>query len=134
MGYIVEPSEEMGEYSVETRGGTFYLSGASLFQHAYEGADVPEHVIHVYPTTGPTVKASAGTIEVLTADIPKIRAALDQVEAVARLGGSSYHQQRPDREAIEARWREQEQREEEAAALRQQAAELEQRARQLVSE
>lgn len=72
MGYIPESTPEMGEYSVEVRSshGTFYLRG-----------DLKEHAITVYAHTDEP--CPPGTCEILLADIPKIRAALDLVERVA---------------------------------------------------
>lgn len=80
MGYILESTEAMGEYSVEVRRESFYLRGASLFDHDFEGAPIPDHVIYLYPSSGPTSKERAGTVEIELRDIPKIRAALDAIE------------------------------------------------------
>lgn len=65
MGYVAEPTPRMGEYSVEVRRESFYLRG-----------DLHAHRVFIYPWG----EEGDGTVEFLTADIPKIRAALDQVE------------------------------------------------------
>lgn len=68
MGMILESTKEMGEYSVEVRRESFYL----------RGMDGSRHHITVYPHTDRPV--SAGTVEILTEDIPKLRACLDAIE------------------------------------------------------
>lgn len=60
MGYCPTPKPEMGEFSTEIRRESFYIRGP---MEAYAG-------------DGPGI----GTVEINTADIPKIRAVLDQVE------------------------------------------------------
>jgi hypothetical protein len=88
MGYIPQPTPEMGEYSVEVRRESFYLMGE------YNGPTDEEwkhersqpgfkyrkrrHGIVVYENDD----TGQGTVEILTEDIPKIRAALDLVERV----------------------------------------------------
>lgn len=100
MGMILESTPEMGEYNVEVRSESFYISGED---HTFAKADLPcpgagcdvvgehrhsggieyrkvEHSIFVYGD-----RSGQGTAEILIADIPKIRAALDEIEAyVAR--------------------------------------------------
>ena len=117
MGKILEPTPEMGEYKVEVRRESFYISGSTntvwckfpalgnpvvvnsylrkkgistvdegnvLFDDSEEkpGDDwsfslvARRHGIWLYETE-PT---GQGTAEILLEDIPKIRAALDQVE------------------------------------------------------
>lgn len=76
MGYVAEPTPEMGEYSVEVRSESFYIRGGD----SYKGP--VEHGIYVYPNPYPD--GHQGTAEILLEDIPKIRAALDQVERVMR--------------------------------------------------
>lgn len=98
MGYVAIPTDEMGEYSVEVRRESFYLAGEYPFvqigtkpcpsgcdvigkhEHAEYGYVKQRHAITVYP---PTPDFSQGTVEILIEDIPKIRAALDQVERIA---------------------------------------------------
>lgn len=69
MGMQLDPTPEMGEYSVEVRRESFYLQGE------YTGDGQKRHAIHVYPDP-----CGQGNVEILIEDIPKIRAALDQVE------------------------------------------------------
>ncbi len=69
MGVLLDSTPEMGEYSVEIRRESFYLRG----QDTYDGEK--RHAIHVYPDS-----CGQGNVEILLEDIPKIRAALDQVE------------------------------------------------------
>lgn len=76
MGMILESTPEMGEYSVEVRRESFYLRGAD----SYDGEQ--RHAINLYPSPHPD--GSQGTVEILTEDIPKIRAALDAVERYLR--------------------------------------------------
>lgn len=73
MGCIVESTPAMGEYHVEVRRESFYLQGID---------PDPErrHTIFVYPDVDGN---GDGVAEILIADIPKIRAALDEVERVA---------------------------------------------------
>ena len=77
MGYCPDPSPDMGEYSIEVRNESFYLRG-----------EQPKHVdsrhgIYLYLSTYESgEKARQGTCEILIEDIPKIRAALDQVERI----------------------------------------------------
>lgn len=77
MGFVAEPTPEMGEYSVEVRRESFYLRGEDAYGKSR--ADAPRHGITVNPTPG---EHGQGTVEILIEDIPKIRAALDQVEAI----------------------------------------------------
>lgn len=65
MGMILESTSQMGEYSVEVRRESFYLRGDG------------RHVIFVYPNREDD---SFGTVEILTEDINKIRACLDEIE------------------------------------------------------
>ncbi len=71
MGMMLDPTPEMGEYSVEVRSESFYLTGAD----SYNQTHIP-HTIGVYPSG----TSDSGTVEIEIADIPKIRTALDQVE------------------------------------------------------
>lgn len=100
MGYLPQPTEEMGEYSVEVRHESFYLFGEDPFvpggtepchrstcdvvgdhEHWAKGTyEKKRHGIYVYPN--PVVDGAQGSIELLIEDIPKIRAALDQVGRV----------------------------------------------------
>lgn len=66
MGYVAEPDPAMGEYSVEVRRESFYLRGSG-----------ERHAIYIYESP---IRHGTGTAELLIEDIPKIRAALDQVE------------------------------------------------------
>jgi len=83
MGFILEPTPEMGEYSGEVRRESFYLRGEDVYDYAYNDAPLPRHAIIVYPVQGSSgrVATQAGTVELLLEDIPKIRAVLDAVEA-----------------------------------------------------
>lgn len=83
MGYCADPTPEMGEYSVEVRGESFMLRGEEP-RTAY---DASRHGIFLYPTFK---GGRQGSVEILIEDIPKIRAALDQVEAVL-VGGRPSH-------------------------------------------
>jgi hypothetical protein len=81
MGYCAQPTPDMGEYSVEVRHESFILRG----EDSYEGEK--EHGLFVWavPAGG-----HQGSVEILLADIPKIRAALDQAERIGagrRLAG-----------------------------------------------
>lgn len=69
MGMCLDPTPEMGEYSVEVRRESFYLQGENTFDGE------KRHAIHTYPDA-----CGQGNVEILIEDIPKIRAALDQVE------------------------------------------------------
>lgn len=69
----------MGEYSVEVRRESFYLRGEDCYEAENNGGAYPRHVIYHYGTR-------AGTVEILIEDIPKIRAALDQVERISKEG------------------------------------------------
>lgn len=69
MGMILDPTPEMGEYRIEVRRESFYL----------HSTDRNRHCLTVYPHTDDPVPS--GTVEILLEDIPKIRAALDQVES-----------------------------------------------------
>jgi len=73
MGYYAHPTPAMGEYSVEVRSESFILRG----EDSYLGEK--EHGIFVWavPSNG-----RQGSVEILLADIPKIRAALDQAERI----------------------------------------------------
>lgn len=133
MGYIPQPTAEMGEYSIEVRRESFYLMGEDVYDVVFEGAEEPRHIIHFYPNVKPAdgepvseddldmllhvvsgslgslsgvvhtawkrleaelARARAaeghyrerlvncGTVEILTEDIPKIRACFDLVERV----------------------------------------------------
>lgn len=66
----LDPIPEMGEYIVEVRRESFYLQGLGK-----------RHAIIVYPDVD---DQNTGVVEILLEDIPKIRAALDQVEAYCR--------------------------------------------------
>lgn len=74
MGYVAQPTPEMGEYSVEVRSESFYLMGEDSY-----GKDSVPHGIFVYLNH----ESRQGTAEILIEDIPKIRAALDQAERIA---------------------------------------------------
>jgi hypothetical protein len=98
MGYLPEPTPEMGEYWVEVRRESFYLGGQDPYvpgdaipcpgqgctvigdhKHRGEGKYMPvRHGITLYMSPN----GRQGTAEILIEDIPKIRAALDQVERV----------------------------------------------------
>jgi hypothetical protein len=73
MGYCAKPTTDMGEYSVEVRSESFILRG----EDSYLGEK--EHGLFVWavPHDG-----RQGSVEILLADIPKIRAALDQAERI----------------------------------------------------
>lgn len=71
MGFIPEPTLEMGEYTVEVRRESFYLRGAET------KAGAERHAIWIYPDLR---FERQGMVEILIEDIPKIRAALDLVE------------------------------------------------------
>jgi hypothetical protein len=77
MGTILDQTPEMGEYSVEVRRESFYLRGEA----SHEGKG--EHAIYVYETNA----SGRGSVEIITADISKIRAALDAVERFVRERG-----------------------------------------------
>ena len=116
MGYIIDSTPEMGEYHVEVRRASFYLSGdanmvwyrptptcrrdpifpiheeddASDFELSDDqvkpgkgwefGSATRTHGIYVYQDA----ESRQGTAEILIEDIPKIRAALDQVESYVK--------------------------------------------------
>jgi hypothetical protein len=73
MGMCLSPTPEMGEYSVEVRRESFYLRGEDSYLVE------KRHAIELYPSSQDG-RHSQGTVEILIEDIPKIRAALDQVE------------------------------------------------------
>jgi hypothetical protein len=73
MGMQLEQTPEMGEYIVEVRRESFYIQGIS-------GQRENKHTIFVYPDVD---GHGDGVAEILIADIPKIRAALDEVERYA---------------------------------------------------
>lgn len=79
MGMILETTPDMGEYSVEVRKESFYLSGENNAEIANDELRyVPRrHSVTVYPADE---TVNQGTIELLIEDIPKIRACLDNVE------------------------------------------------------
>ncbi len=86
MGQIIERTEDMGEYGGEIRENSFLLRGASDFESWHNGQPLPPaHMIFVYPRVREGVDASdvsrIGSVEIDIADIPKIRAVLDAVEA-----------------------------------------------------
>jgi hypothetical protein len=74
MGHLPKPTPEMGEYSLEIRAESFYLRG----EDGYDGNNSKRHGIIVYKHN--EKPCALGTAEILLEDIPKIRAALDQVE------------------------------------------------------
>ncbi len=77
MGYCPDPTPEMGEYSVEVRSESFYLRGEQpKEQDSRHGIYL--YLSHFYNGE----RARQGTCEILKEDIPKIRAALDQVERI----------------------------------------------------
>lgn len=99
MGYTAKPTPKMGEYSVEVRSESFILSGEDnvvendsvrcpghcdvVGDHRHSGGiryERRKHGIFVYPRGD----SGQGAIEVLVADIPKLRAALDQAERIAQ--------------------------------------------------
>jgi hypothetical protein len=99
MGYLPQSTPEMGEYHVEVRGESFYLSGEpnSLVddeplpcpsgctvlgehKHGTMKYQKARHAIVVYPVSS---DVNQGSVEILLEDIPKVRAALDVVERVA---------------------------------------------------
>lgn len=61
----------LGEYSVEIKRESFVLSGSDSW-----GAVSVPHGIFVYPN----YQSRQGSVEIDLADIPKIRAALDEIE------------------------------------------------------
>jgi hypothetical protein len=85
MGFCVESTPEMGEYSVEVRSESFYLNGEYnvLTEEELESYQAGETMYHkrrhgiVVYENGET---GQGTTEILIEDIPKLRAALDEVE------------------------------------------------------
>lgn len=97
MGYVADPTEEMGEYSVEVRDESFYLRGEYNVQeneaiacpgncdvigsHKHSGGIRYVNRRHAI-TVHETGDSRQGTVEILIEDIPKIRAALDQVECI----------------------------------------------------
>jgi len=74
MGFCLDSTPEMGEYTVEVRRESFYLRGAD----SYNGDT--KHGIYIYPNP----PSQQGTVEILIEDIPKIRAALDHIENYLR--------------------------------------------------
>ncbi len=81
MGYLPEPTTEMGDYSVEVRRESFRLYGADGCR--VPQAELPRSVIYVnYANVTPENFNYTGVAEILIEDIPNIRAALDQVERV----------------------------------------------------
>lgn len=99
MGYCAQPTPEMGEYSVEVRRESFCIRGEDNFvrtgsrscppgcdvegehTHAVYGNARQRHALTAYPND-----SGQGSVEILIEDIPKLRAALDQVEKVAATG------------------------------------------------
>ncbi len=81
MGYLPEPTDEMGDYRVEVRSESFYLQGANGCRVPED--ELPRSVILVYySNTYPEQFNYSGIAEILISDIPKIRAALDLVEQI----------------------------------------------------
>ena len=99
MGYCAEPSPEMGEYSVESRRESFFIRGEDAYEAAKGRGRMPLHVLHVYPVVP---DAPVGSVEFLTSDIPKLRAALDQAEALHYLDAPVYERVRHDPELLQA--------------------------------
>ena len=89
MGFIPDPTPEMGEYRVEVRRESFYIHGEDSFGHNFKSEPAPRHSIYVYRTSGPTNSTNIGVAEILIEDIPKIRAALDLVERRCYGNGNS---------------------------------------------
>ncbi len=79
MGFCIESTPEMGEYSVEVRSESFYLSG----EDCYNGKR--RHAIFIYPSS--PNNREQGSVEILIEDIPKIRAALDVIEETIKKQG-----------------------------------------------
>lgn len=79
MGEIIH-TDEMGEYSAELRQESFYLRGEHTFDANERRHVERRHAIHVYENGN----SGQGTVEILIEDIPKIRAALDAIEAAAK--------------------------------------------------
>jgi hypothetical protein len=73
MGFCLEQTPEMGEYSVEVRRESFYLRGEDSYEQE------KRHAIELYPSSQDG-RHGQGTCEILIEDIPKIRACLDAVE------------------------------------------------------
>lgn len=69
MGILVAGTPDMGEYTVEVRRESFVISGEDSYDERRK------HAIFCYPN-----KTGQGSVEILTEDIPKIRALLDLVE------------------------------------------------------
>ena len=76
MGYCAKPTPEMGEYSIEMRSESFVLRG----EDSYLGEK--EHGIFVWAVPNGGSQGEFFREEILVADIPKIRAALDQAERI----------------------------------------------------
>lgn len=72
MGIQLNQTPEMGEYHVEVRRESFYLQGIDPKNR---------HTLILYPDVD---NQDSGVVEILTEDIPKIRAALDAVEQYVR--------------------------------------------------
>lgn len=69
MGLLIASTPGMGEYTVEVRRESFVISGEDSYDERRR------HAIFCYPN-----KTGQGSVEILTEDIPKIRALLDLVE------------------------------------------------------
>lgn len=93
MGYVPQSTPNMGEYSVEVRSESFYLSGARGRTMEERKSGV-RHGIELYPDPYPDGRQ--GTVELLIEDIPKLRASLDLVEEV--------HLANPSSAAERTRW------------------------------
>lgn len=108
MGFIPEPTPEMGEYSTEVRSTSFYLraNGRPVYLYCDPYKTVDHKIVEEALKFADLHRASTsfrvkdaltqdflekvekavdhgrtGTVELLIEDIPKIRALLDQVEA-----------------------------------------------------
>lgn len=86
MGYCAEPTPEMGEFSIETRGESFYLRGPDCYDYAIgETDECSDLAWYRYDAAYNAVSGRdnvGGTIEIPYEAIPFIRKALDQAEAI----------------------------------------------------
>lgn len=91
MGYLPNMPPDCGPYSVEIRRESFYLRGEDCYEAERGNGEYPEHVIYTYGDR-------AGTIEILTADIPHVMACLRLVaerEGIDLTGGSAATESEP---------------------------------------
>lgn len=73
MGMMLDPTPGMGEFHAEVRRESFYLQAITI------GSAKPR--VFLYPNVD---NDGSGVVEFELSDIPKIRAALDQVEAYVK--------------------------------------------------